>query len=343
MATNFDFGNSDNHSQWLAQVREDALEPDLPIIDPHHHLWMRQPPPYFLREFMEDLYTGHRVVATVYSECHSMYRQNGPDEMKVVGESEFVSGMAAMSASGMFGETEICKAMIAQADMMMGSDVAWIFDAHETASGGRFRGIRVSAAWHKDRSLFRRHDEQHYLAEKPVREAIGVLQSRGLVMDVWVYHTQLAEVAEVAGAFDNLKIVLNHTGMPVIGGPNKGRGKEVFQEWLSGIKQVAQYPNVTIKLGALPMRSKDRSNPDLPPTSMDVQQAWGPWIEPCIELFGPARCMFESNFPVHKNWCSYPILWNGLKRITGAYSTAEKHDMYFGTANRVYEVGATAD
>ncbi len=343
MATDFDFGNSDDHSKWLALVHEDALEPDLPIIDPHHHLWMRQTPPYFLREFVEDLYTGHRVVATVYSECHSMYRKDGPEEMRFVGESEFVSGMAAMSDSGEFGETEICKAMIAQAEMMMGDDVRRVFDAHDVASGGRFRGIRVSAAWHEDQSLFRRHDEKHYLAEKPVLEAIGVLQERGLVMDVWVYHPQLAEVAEVAGKFENLKIVLNHTGMPVIGGPNKGRSAEVYEEWLTGIKKVAQQPNVTIKLGALPMRTQDRSNPDLPPTSIDVQKAWAPWIEPCIELFGPERCMFESNFPVHKHWCSYPVLWNAFKRITENYSAAEKRAMYFETANRIYDVGATAE
>lgn len=339
MTTSFDYGNTDDHKTWLAQVQEEAIEPDIPIIDPHHHLWMRQPPPYFLREFVEDLYTGHRVVATVYSECHSMYRQSGPEELKVVGESEFVSGMAAMSDSGEFGETEICKAMIGQADMMLGKDVAKVLDAHEVASGGRFRGIRLSAAWHEDKSLFRRHDQQHYLAEPIVRDAIGVLQDREFVMDVWVYHQQLREVAEVAKEFEDLKIVLNHTGMPVLGGPNKGRAAGVFDEWLSGIKQVAEYPNVVIKLGALPLRAKDRQNPELPPTSEEIQQAWGKWIEPCIDQFGPSRCMFESNFPVHKNWCSYQILWNGFKRITKSYSPDEKRSMYFDTANRIYDVG----
>lgn len=343
MANNFAYGNSQDHIAWLAQVQEEALEPELPIIDPHHHLWMREPPPYFLREFVEDLYTGHRVVATVHAECHSMYRNSGPEEMRVIGESEFIAGMAAMSDSGEFGETQICKALIGQANLMLGHGVGAVFDAHEIASGGRFRGIRISAAWHKDTSLFRRHDEQHYLAEPKVREGIAVLQERDLVADVWVYHHQLSEVAELARAFENLKIVLNHTGMPVLGGPYKGRQDEVFEEWLAGMKQVAECPNVTIKLGALPLRKSQRENPDMPPTSDEIERIWGPWILPSIDLFGPERSMFESNFPVHKNWCSYPVLWNSLKRIVSSFTAAEKQAMFFDTANRIYNVGASHD
>ena len=338
-----DIGNASDHLAWLDKVQEEILEPELPIIDAHHHLWLREPPPYFLREFVHDLDTGHNVVATVYVEGHSMYRQDGPEEMRPVGESEFVSGMAAMSDAGQFGSTRVCRAMVGHADMMQGADVARVLDAHEIASGGRFRGVRVATGWHADASLHRPQSQQYYLTEKPVREALGVLQDRGLVLDSWLYHTQLAEVAEVANAFPGLSIVLNHTGVPIIGGPNRNRESEVFDEWRDGICELSRCPNVNLKLGALPVRKKDRENQELPPTSTDLQRAWGPWIETSIEFFGPDRCMFESNFPVHKNWCSYPVLWNGFKRITGGCSTEEKRAMYLETANRVYRVGANTD
>lgn len=339
MANRFDFGNSKEHDEWLALVSEEILEPELPIIDAHHHLWVRQGAPYLLREFVDDLACGHNVVATVFAECHSMYRRAGPERLRAVGESEFVGGIAAMSDSGAFGASQVARAMVGAVDMTLGAAVDEVFDAHLAASGGRFRGVRVSAAWHEDERLASIVDDPGYLERKDVREAIGVLQRRGLSLDCWVYHSQLAQVDDIARAFPDLVIVLNHTGVPILGGPNKGHEAGVFDVWREHMQQIALHPNVYLKVGALPIRASDRDDANLPPSSADVCNAWRPWAEASIEYFGAARCMFESNFPVHKNWCSYAVMWNAFKHLSKDASDADKAALFFGAANRAYRMG----
>ena len=85
---------------WLDRHKEPALEPELPIVDPHHHLWVRPGYRYMLDDFLADTRTGHNIVATVFVEAGSMYRDSGPIEMRPVGETEFVNGMAAIGAGG---------------------------------------------------------------------------------------------------------------------------------------------------------------------------------------------------------------------------------------------------
>ena len=332
----FGFSGSDDHATWLAEVEEEIVEPDLPLVDAHHHLWVRGDEPYLLREYVEDLNTGHNVVATVFAECHSMYRQHGPAALRPVGESEFVAGMAAMSDSGVFGPTKICRAMIGSIDVRLGADVEPVVEAHETASGGRFRGVRVSAAYHE--GVYSPCDDPNLLADDEVRKAIGVLQDRGHVLDVWVYHSQLEELAELAAAFDDLPIIANHTGVPVLGGPYRGRLDAAFQEWHEGMAVLAARPNVVMKLGGLPLRAKDSSTEGAPATSDDIVRAWERWIDASVELFGPDRCFFETNFPVHKKWCSYPVLWNAFKKLSANYSPDERTALLSATAARVYSV-----
>lgn len=334
----FTFTGSSDHQEWLDRVVEEVIEPELPIIDAHHHLWVREPPPYLLREFVSDLATGHNVVATVFAECHSMYRQDGPEEMKPVGESEFVSGVAAMSDSGSFGPTRVCRAMVGSVDFLLGSAIGPVIDAHETASGGRFRGVRLSAAWHEAPELYSVVDDPERLRDPRVREALVVLADRGHSLDCWIYHTQIDQLVEVAAALPDLSIVVNHTGVPILGGPFRGRDDAVFEQWRADLERLAAHPNVVMKLGALPVRSRDRSDPGRPPSSDDIVAAWGRWIEASIELFGPERCMFETNFPVHKRWCSYPVLWNAFKKMASDRTAAEKADLFAGTAARVYRV-----
>jgi L-fuconolactonase len=337
MPNRFDYRGG-AHEAWLDKVREPALLPDLPIVDAHHHLWIRGDVPYLLREFAADATSGHRVVASVFAECHSMYRSTGPEALRPAGEMEFVAGIAAMSDSGAFGSQGLCRAAVGNANLELGAAVEPVLDALAAASGGRFRGVRASICWHSSETLHRATPRANWLAEPAVRAAIAVLERRGLVLDCWLYHPQLPELAAVAAAFPDLRIVLNHCGTPILGGPYRDRQAEVREDWLAGVRALAIHPNVFVKLGALPARFGRAGDGALPPGSEAVAAEWRPWIEPLIDAFGANRCMFESNFPVHKNWLSYPILWNAFKRIAAGASASERADLFAGSAIRVYRV-----
>jgi predicted TIM-barrel fold metal-dependent hydrolase len=343
MANRFDYRGGE-HEVWLERVEEPILEPDLPIVDAHHHLWIRGDAPYLPREFAADLQRGHRVVATVFAECHSMYRTSGPEALRSVGEMEFVAGIAAMSDAGAFGSPGVCRAAVGGVDLTLGSAVEPVLDALTTASGGRFRGVRASVCWDASEALHRAAPRAGFLSEAAVRAGIAVLARRALSLDCWLYHPQLAELAAVADAYPTLTIILNHTGTPILGGPYRDRLDDVRRVWLAAMTDLARRDNVYVKLGALPAKfvgaNKERA---LPPSSEDVATAWRPWIEPCIELFGARRCMFESNFPVHKNWVSYPILWNAFKRLAAHASRDEKAELFAGTAIRAYRVEGVAN
>jgi len=324
---------------WLARHVEDTIEPDLPIIDPHHHLWIRDGERYLFPELLADMASDHRIVATVFEECHSMYRARGPEAFRPVGETEFVAGVAAMSDSGGFGATRACNAIVGGLDMTLGEAVEPVLDAHIAASGGRFRAIRYSTGWDTSEKIRSIVPEPHRLADPRVRAAMAVLRRKGLTFDAWLYHPQLGDVADLADAFPDMPIVLNHVGSPILGGPYGGRRDEVFRDWKAGIENVARRPNVVVKLGALPIRlSGSTADRAMPPSSEEVATAWRPWIETCIEAFGPARGMFESNFPVQRRWCSYQVVWNAFKRLAAGASADEKADLFVGTAARAYRM-----
>jgi len=325
---------------WLAQHREEIIEPELPIVDPHHHLWSRAGSVYLFPELIADLSSGHNIRATVFEECGSMYRADGPEELRSLGETEFVTGVAAMSASGGFGPARACAAMVGNVNLTMGSRVEPILEAHIAASGGRFHAIRFSTAWDADERVHKTVPRPRMLAESQFREGYKCLARYGLAFDAWVYHPQLSEVADLAASFPNTSIVLNHFGSPILGGPNAGRTAEAFEEWRAGMTAVAAHDNVHVKLGALPVR---RSRPEgkagaSPLSSEEIAAAWRPFFEVCIEKFGARRCMFESNFPVQKRWCSYAVLWNACKRLAAGASAAEKSALFSGTAARVYRL-----
>lgn len=327
---------------WLASHVEEILEPDLPIVDPHHHLWLRPGNVYMLPELVADLSSGHAVKATVFEECHSMYRIDGPPELRSLGETEFVTGVAAMSASGAFGPARACAAMVGSIDLMLGGDVARVLDLHIAASGGRFSAVRYSTAWHPSEAVHNVVPDAHRLADPRVRQGLACLDRRGIAFDAWVFHNQIDEVAEVAAAFPGLAIVLCHFGSPVLGGPNAKRQDEVFKEWRESMRRLSAHRNVRVKLGALPVRrtgpSKEAGGPPL--SSSDIATAWRAWFDACLELFGAERCMFESNFPVQKRWCSYPVFWNACKKLASGASSQEKAALFAGTAARTYKIPA---
>ncbi len=332
-------GQTAPDDQWLATLEEEILEPEVAIVDPHHHLWRRNGYNYLLPELAVDLASGHNVVATVYADCHSMYRQVGPEAERSLGETEFVRGQAAMSASGDFGPARACDVMFGNVDVSLGAAVEPLLEQHIETSGGRFRGIRISSGWDADEKIPNVAAKPRLLLDPHVQEAVSVLSRMGLTLDCWVYHPQLDEVAELADAHPELTIVLNHVGSPILGGPYRGRTDEVFEDWGARIRRVGERENVFIKLGALPIRMPgyegDRS---LPPGSEEVALAWRPWIETCIDAFGPSRSMFESNFPVQKRWCSYQICWNAFKRLSANATPAEKVQLFSAAAMRAYRI-----
>jgi L-fuconolactonase len=248
MASGADFSGRVDEA-WLAQQREEIIEPDLPIVDPHHHLWSHAGNVYLFPELLTDLSSGHKIRATVFEECGSMYRADGPEELRSLGETEFVTGVAAMSASGGFGPARACAVMVGNVNLTLGSRVEPILEAHLAASGGRFHAIRFSTAWDADERVHKTVPRPGMLADPRFREGFQYLARFGLAFDAWVYHPQLGEVAALAAAFPKTPIVLNHFGSPILGGPNTGRAVEVFAEWRTGMTALASHDNVYVKLG----------------------------------------------------------------------------------------------
>jgi L-fuconolactonase len=328
---------------WLDRHKEAILEPELPIVDPHHHLWIRPGWRYLPDDLLADLNSGHNIVATVFVQAHSMYRDSGPIEMRPIGETEFINGVAAMFASGVFGKTQACAGIVGQADLTRGDRVEPVLTAHLRAGGDRFRGIRHITSWDPDASL-RNPDYPSppgLLKDRTFREGIAKLVQFGLSFDAMVYHPQIGEVADLADTFPDLRIVLNHAGVPL--GINAYRGKrdEVFATWSASLKALARHENVYIKVGGLGQRYtglnfNERAEP---PSSMAVAQACRPYVETCIETFGAARSMFESNFPVDKPSYSYQVFWNACKLMTKEGSRSERAELFAGTATRFYRLG----
>lgn len=327
---------------WLAKVSEPVLEPDLPSVDPHHHLWERGDMIYMYRDLLEDLQAGHNIVSTVFIDCRSMYRKEGPTELRPIGETEFVNGVAAMFASGSYGTSRACAGIVSYADLRLGAKAREVLEAQVAAGNGRFRGIRYATGWDKHGEIRPTHTNppQGLMADKTWREGFAQLGKLGLTFDAWLYHPQLSELGELAGAFPDIAIILDHVGGPLGYGPYGSRHKEEFAAWKASMATLARHANVTVKVGGLgmPMGWFDFYDRPAPPTSQMLADAFKPWVETCIELFGAERCMFESNFPVDKGSYSYRTLWNAFKRLTKKVSNQERQDLFEGTASQVYRL-----
>lgn len=336
---------SKNH-EWLALTAEEPLDPDLPICDPHHHLWDRRTaaatPRYLLDEILEDVGSGHNVVATVFIECGAMFKTDGPEALRPVGETEFVNGIAAMSASGLYGSTRVAAGIVGTADLRLGDAVAAVLDAQIAAGGGRFRGIRRAAAWDPDEAVTRHRTNPGpgLLLRDDFQAGFVHLAPRGLTFEAWCYHRQIPDVTALARAFPDTTIILNHFGGPLGIGSYAGTAQEVYAQWRTSISELAACPNVVAKLGGINMEMNGfgwHERPR-PPSSQELAEATRHYYEFTIDKFGVDRCMFESNFPVDKASCSYPVLWNAFKRLTAGYSAAEKSKLFHDTACRVYRL-----
>jgi L-fuconolactonase len=336
-------GIFDVDDTWLEGRKEDALDPSLPIVDPHHHLWDRGSR-YLLDEFRADLDSGHDIRATVFVQCDAMYRAEGDPDFAPVGETEFVNGVAAMSASGGYGPTRVCAGIVGFADLQIGARVDAVLEAHQRAAGDRFRGIRGRSVWDADSSIkgSSRDFPPGLLLDSKFREGFARLGERGLTFDSWLFHPQIPELTDLAGTFPDTTIILDHVGAPLAIGAYAGKRDEVFSVWKRNLETLAKRPNVHVKLGGLAMHlfdfDLDSGHRAIPASSEELATLWRPYIETCIALFGVDRCMFESNFPVDKRGTSYGVLWNAFKRIARGYSDPEKAALFKDTASRVYRL-----
>jgi predicted TIM-barrel fold metal-dependent hydrolase len=333
-------------NDWLALTQEPTLEPELPICDPHHHFWdlrsVRLPyQRYLLHELLADINCGHNVRSTVFIETRSMYRPNGPVELRPVGEVEFVQGLAAASASGVYGPTRAAAAIVGHADLKLGQRVKPVLEALQAASPNRFRGIRHTVSWDPHPEMASREPEG-VLATAEFRAGARVLAQLGFSLDTGLYFPQLPELAAFAQAVPELTIILNHLGGLQRVGPYANRGQEVLPAWRSGIAAVAACPNVYLKLGGIggPRLGFDWHTRDKPIGSEELATSIAPFMTYCIEQLGPDRCMFESNFPPDKVSFSHHVLYNAFKRLSAGYSAGERAALFQDTAMRAYRINA---
>ena len=342
-------------------MTETILEPDLPIVDPHHHLWDLRPllpafpeprhpfieaiagaPYYTFDALHDDATSGHNVVATVFMECGAFYDAARDDAMKPVGEVEYVNGVAAQGASGLYGDFRPCAAIVGHADLTLGTAVEPVIEALIAAGNGRFRGIRHAAAWDADPQTLGPpfHAPQGLYASDAFRDGFAAYAEYGLTFDAWLLEPQLPDVIALARAFPQQTIVLDHCGTPLNIAGYRGRLDERFDIWRDNIRTLAECPNVHVKLGGLAMAfcGMPEDGPAKGSGSEELAEMWRPYIETCIEAFGTDRSMFESNYPVDRWGASYPVLWNAFKRLASGASKEEKRALFAGTAARVYDI-----
>ena len=325
---------------WLERRSEEAIEPDLLICDPHHHLWDLPESRYLVDELLKEVGGGHRVTKTVFVECLQMYHKDGPQELRPVGETEFVQRIAAASDSRA-GDIRVAAGIVGFADLTLGSAVQPVIEAHMQESY-RFRGLRYVTAWDASEQIRNAHTKptRELLQNPAFRAGISCLSKLSLSFDAWVYHPQIPDLADLARAFPEVTIVLDHIGGPLGIGPYAGKREEVFALWRKNISELAKCANVVVKLGGLTMTASGFGwhKRDAPPGSVELAQAMGPYYRSCIDSFGVERCMFESNFPVDRASCSYTIQWNAFKRLTEGYSQTERSALFHDTAARVYKL-----
>jgi predicted TIM-barrel fold metal-dependent hydrolase len=334
--------------EWLATRQEAALEPMMPIVDSHHHLYDRPGVRYMLDDFLADLYEGHNVRATVFVQARAMLRANVPPHLQPLGETEFANGVAAMCASGIYGDARVCAGIVGQVDFTLGDAVGPILDRHialaggTADSGGRFRGLRQSLTWDSNGLLMNpAYPTSRDMMESPeFRAGFAQLARRDLSFDAWVFFHQLPQLTALARSFPDTPMVLDHCGGIVRIAQYTGRHEDVFREWRNGLIELARCPNVMVKLSGLGMRLGGFAfeNNRQAPTSRELAEAWRPWIENCIEAFGPNRCMYGSNFPVDKGSYAYGIGVNALKRLVAGASEEEKEQIFWRSAKAFYQL-----
>ncbi len=330
-------GPTPGSQQWLDSVGEDVVDPDAPIIDPHHHLWPAgEGMHYALADLEADLASGHNVIDTVFVECGAAYRRGSGDPAAPVGETEFVTAEAERSSRQVMG------GIVAHADLTDAEHLDAVLDAHEAAAHGRLRGIRHagSHALHPEVLTIPGRAPVGLYADPAFRAGVARLGERGLTYDTWHYHYQNQEFAALARSVPGTTIVLDHFGTPLGVGPYASQREQIFGQWTTDIADIATCDNVVAKIGGLAMPDNGFGwhTAERPPTSDEFVEAQRRYYLHAIEQFGPGRCMFESNFPVDRRSLSYRVVWNGFKKMIADFSPDERDAMLRGTAARIYRL-----
>jgi predicted TIM-barrel fold metal-dependent hydrolase len=330
---------------WLALAEPELpIEPQLSIVDTHMHLWHRPGHRYFVEDYARDIAeSGHRIDASIFIECNSMYRSTGPEHLRPIGEIEFAVGQAAIAASGKYTSTRVAAGIVGYAALDRPDLLDEVLEAQIVAANGRLRGIRQRAKWDPDPTVAGGTAgavAPGLFLEPAFQRGLRTVAARGLLFEASIYHPQIADVTALARAVPEAEIVIIHSGSPLGFGSYRGREREVHENWLRDMKECAACLNVSIKLGGILMTlaAFDFNLADKPITSVDLAKYWRPYIEPCFEVFGVDRCMASSNFPVDKAGLTYRTVWNMFKRITAGCSDDEKHAVYSANACRIYRV-----
>ena len=333
-----------NSEQWLAQVREEIIDPEREIVDPHHHLWRKRfGKDYLLAELQRDTNLGHKIEKTVFIECHAFYDKTAADYLQPLGETRVVEQIA--SESKISGGVEIA-GIVAHADLTLAGTAPdkldELLEAHRSMGGKLFKGIRHAAASDAEpekltipgmapRSLY---------SQNSFRDGIRMLAEKGLTLDCWHYHHQNQSFLDLARAVPQCTIILDHFGTPLGVGKYRYKADEIYEQWKKDILEISKCPNVVAKLGGLAMPDNGYMwhTQERPPTSEEFKTAQEKYYKYMIDCFGPERCMFESNFPVDRLSISYDVLWNAFKKIAESYSETEKKSLFKGTASKIYRL-----
>lgn len=335
------------HPQLFAGRDEPILDPDLAIVDSHHHLFDRSPLRYLLDEYLADARAGHRIVASVYVETQAFVRSDGPEMLRPLGEIEFANGVGAVAASGVYGDCRACAGIVGYADLRFGDAVGELLDRALALAPERFRGIRQVTIEPRNNTSFRwmtSRPPTDVMRHPRFRDGMRQLEARGLVFDSAIFHHQFGELTQLADAFPSMTIVLNHMGIAEPLSYDDAARRQAFIEWKDGIRELARRPNVICKVGGLGLPHwglgfHERTDPI---GYQEIAAAWKPFVETSIELFGPQRCMMESDFPPDGRSAGFVPLWNALKYITRSCSPQDKAALFHDNAVRVYRLDLPA-
>ena len=335
----------ERYYEWIAQIREEIINPELPIIDPHHHLWngdnqLAGSFPYLIENLNEDTFSGHNIVGTIFMECAQGYFLDGEEKYKPVGETEFVINL--IKDSEKLSKSTNIMGIIGFADLMLGHEVKDVLNRHQSKGEGLFRGIRHAAGWDKNNEIHNSHSNpiENIYHNKSFMKGAEELINLNLTFDAWHYHHQINDLSIFAKKYPELTIIHDHFGGPLGVGPYEGKKEEIFKKWKDDISLLSESKNVFAKLGglAMPVNGWNFHKQNKPASSDQIVDMHHEYYLHTINCFGVERCMFESNFPVDRRSVSYHILWNAFKKMVLDYSDEDKNKLFFKNAKDVYGV-----
>lgn len=328
-----------------ASVPENALEPHLPLVDAHHHLYGKAGDTryYRMQDLSADLCGGHAVIGTVYIEAYeSGWRSDGPQALRPVGEVDMIIDATRTELRLPHGPCQIAAGIVAHADLCLGDGAAEVIEAHRQAAQGRLRGIRFQTAWDGGSvgATLSHMPARDVMAQAPFRRGVACVQAAGLSLDTWVYHHQLRDLLDLVDAFPDLCVVIDHMGGLIGVEEHRRQHTAAFMDWVRDLRALAQRPQVRMKVGGLgmPVFGFGFEHEERPAASIELACAWQPYVDACIEAFGPHRLLFETNFPVDRQSASYTAIWNAFKRVTRHLSATERRDMFYRTACETYRL-----